>query len=468
MMHCSGKITFLNKPNYYYRVRGDGSSTTNTQWEKKEKYSNVLEYGLLAMLQNYHLEQKGKVPRFAQRTALYFLIQYFNRILNNPQSIGFLDTHEKEKFLKNLDDIFFYIDDKEILKFNLLGAWFFHKIGMQALFKSGEGYNFQIAYVKNHDAYKKEVQISYFCNEYSLEEIRINNKNVVPIHIQTMKHDFLGRIFYERLLWVKYDDLKDIMSVKLHENTEISIIGKSFKKDVSIGEINNIFLNKSPTRDEDVNTWLFMDSDTRADDNAEHLYRYVKNQQPQINAFFALRKNSKDWERLRSEGFNLVDFESDKFDIIYDRAAVLLSSHIDRCFTSYNGKYSLANKKFIFLQHGVTKDNISQWLNNTCRIDGILTSTYKEYFSFSNKDSLYNFDTRNVLLTGMPRYDNLSLPSESLNKSAILIMPTWRKELAGKTLKNTSTRSYNKEFKESEYFSKWQEVIKSKNYKKYM
>ncbi|WP_034796367.1 hypothetical protein, partial [Ewingella americana] len=84
---------------------------------------------------------------------------------------------------------------------------------------------------------------------------------------------------------------------------------------------------------------------------------YVKNQQPQINAFFALRKNSKDWERLRSEGFNLVDFESDKFDIIYDRAAVLLSSHIDRCFTSYNGKYSLANKKFIFLQHGVTKDN---------------------------------------------------------------------------------------------------------------
>ncbi|MGG5215499.1 CDP-glycerol glycerophosphotransferase family protein [Rahnella variigena] len=461
MGHCTGKIAFLNQANYYYRVRGDNSSTTNTQWEKVEKYSNVLEYGLLAMLKEYHQKHNGKVPRFAQRTALYFLIQYYNRILNNESSIDFLTVAQKQLLLIHLDDIFNYIDDNEILKFNLLGAWFFHKVGMQALFKSGTGYNFQIAYIKNFDAFKNEVQISYFCKTPALEEIKIDGIQVIPNNIKTIKHDFLGRVFIERLLWVKFNDVKQNLSINLHKNTDISVIGQNFKGAVSLEKVKNIFYTKSPTKNEDSNVWLFMDSDTRADDNAEHLYRYVSKFHPEINSIFVLRKSSKDWGRLAAEGFNLVDFDTPAFQTCFDKAGVLLSSHIDKCFTQYKGKYSLAKKKFIFLQHGVTKDNISSWLNNTSRIDAILTSTYQEYDSLSNSNSPYNFDARNVLLTGMPRYDNLISISKKNSISNILIMPTWRRDLVGKTLKHTSGRSYNPELRNSDYFVHWQSVISS-------
>lgn len=461
LSYCSGKIIFLNKPNYYYRVRGDNSSTTNTQWEKEEKYSNVLEFGILDMLHKYYTQNEGKVPRFAQRTALYFLVQYFSRIINNEPAINFLSVNQKETFLKLLDKIFYYIDDAEILKFNLLGTWFYHKIGMQALFKAGTGYNFQIAYIKNFDNYKNEIQVSYYSHEIELEQIKVNNIQTLPSHVKTIKHEFLGRYFYERILWIKFENLSQNITIELNKSTEISVIGQSFKGKVAFSKIKEIFLKKSPTKNEDKNTWLFIDSENRADDNAEHLYRYLSNCHKNINSYFVLNRSSKDWNRLEKEGFNLVAFGSSEFKRIYDKAGVLLSSHIDKCFTQYNGRYSLTNKKFIFLQHGVTKDNISSWLNNTSRIDGILTSTLKEYESLANNDSPYNFDSRNILLTGMPRYDNLFSLKNGESSSNVLIMPTWRRDLVGKTLKNTSSRSYNNELVNSQYFIKWQEVLSS-------
>src|SRR5690606_31923634 len=56
--------------------------------------------------------------------------------------------------------------------------------------------------------------------------------------------------------------------------------------------------------------WLFMDRDTQADDNAEHLYRYVRRQHPEINAWFILRETSHDWQRLEDDGFRLLAFGS--------------------------------------------------------------------------------------------------------------------------------------------------------------
>src|SRR5699024_5122186 len=56
--------------------------------------------------------------------------------------------------------------------------------------------------------------------------------------------------------------------------------------------------------------WLFMDRDTQADDNAEHLYRYVRKHHPDINAWFVLRRTSHDWQRLKNEEFRLLAFSS--------------------------------------------------------------------------------------------------------------------------------------------------------------
>ncbi|HEG0504089.1 TPA: capsular biosynthesis protein, partial [Campylobacter jejuni] len=58
--------------------------------------------------------------------------------------------------------------------------------------------------------------------------------------------------------------------------------------------------------------WLFADMPFRADDNAEHLYRYVMKNHLKQNIVFVLRKNSHDYKRLKKEGFKLVDPKSFK------------------------------------------------------------------------------------------------------------------------------------------------------------
>lgn len=57
-----------------------------------------------------------------------------------------------------------------------------------------------------------------------------------------------------------------------------------------------------------------MDRDNQADDNAEHLYRYISENHPEQDIYFALKKTSSDWKRLEQDGFNLLEFGSSAFE----------------------------------------------------------------------------------------------------------------------------------------------------------
>ncbi len=76
-----------------------------------------------------------------------------------------------------------------------------------------------------------------------------------------------------------------------------------------------------------------------------------------------------------------------------------------------------------------------------------------EYKSIINGNYGYKEDV--VKLTGFPRYDNLNSDS----KKIIAIMPTWRKSLSGKVNKAAGTRDYNPNFKNSEYFKFYNNLI---------
>lgn len=52
-----------------------------------------------------------------------------------------------------------------------------------------------------------------------------------------------------------------------------------------------------------LNAWVFIDNEIRADDNAEHFYRYISQKHPDINIYFLLSKKSVDWERLKKSWF---------------------------------------------------------------------------------------------------------------------------------------------------------------------
>lgn len=199
--------------------------------------------------------------------------------------------------------------------------------------------------------------------------------------------------------------------------------------------------------------WLFIDKDSQADDNAEHFYRWVLNHTSEP-AFFVLRRDSRDWARLAAEGFRLLEFGSLQHKLALLNASWLFSSHaapfvVNVLPRKYFG--DMLNYKFCFLQHGVTKDDQSAWLNSR-QIDLLVTVGQAECESMSS--GAYKFTRREVALTGFPRYDAL-MQKRTAQPRRIVIMPTWRLHLAGELVGKTSQRAYNPAFADSDFCKAW-------------
>lgn len=201
--------------------------------------------------------------------------------------------------------------------------------------------------------------------------------------------------------------------------------------------------------------WLFIDKDDKADDNAEHFYRWVKNNAREgERSFFVLRRESRDWERLQQEGFQLLEFGSLQHKLALLNAAWLFSSHAAPFVVNLLPKKYFADMlryKFCFLQHGVTKDDQSAWLNSR-QIDMLVTVGQAEYESMSSGS--YKYTSREVVLSGFPRYDALHARRREHPKR-LVIMPTWRLHLSGELQGKTSQRAINHALADSEYCREW-------------
>lgn len=211
--------------------------------------------------------------------------------------------------------------------------------------------------------------------------------------------------------------------------------------------------------------WVFIDRDNEADDNAEHFYRWVSANHPSVNAWFVLNDDSHDWERLHEEGFQLVAHGSMEHLALFLNCAHLISSHMDkyiyapleeRFFTDF------PKPQYTCLQHGVTKDDISNWLN-PINFNFFVTVTHDEYSSFVNDGTGYELTRKEVVLTGFPRHDTLLEPAEREN--IIFVMPTWRANLVGAWDGKGQKRENNPGFYESRFVNSWREVFRDSRLK---
>lgn len=207
--------------------------------------------------------------------------------------------------------------------------------------------------------------------------------------------------------------------------------------------------------------WLLSDRIMVANDNAEHLFKYIVEQKDKkIKPYFVISKNSPDYNKMKEIG-KVIDHDSFKYRLYFLLSSKLISSHADEFVINAFGnkkKYvkDLYKFNFIFLQHGITKEDISGWLNKYSKnIKLFVTAGKEEYKSILNYDFYYSKDE--VKLTGFPRYDNLMNDSSKKEKT-LLIIPTWRKYLAG-PLNEKKQRTYNPYFKESGYFEFYNGLI---------
>ena len=114
----------------------------------------------------------------------------------------------------------------------------------------------------------------------------------------------------------------------------------------------------------------------------------------------------------------------------------------------------MAHKPFVFLQHGITINDLSSWLFRCNKnIFGFVTAAKNEYNSIL--DYNYGYKPENVWLTGFSRFDKLYDDGQKI----ISILPTWRKYLTDGN--DTFTRQWKviENFTDSEFFKFYNALI---------
>lgn len=237
-----------------------------------------------------------------------------------------------------------------------------------------------------------------------------------------------------------FDSFVKLYDIKFeNENIKIYKEYRKLKAPDNIAELAN-FENHFNKISKD-SILIFMDRALNADDNAEHLYSYFIENYPDFkNAYFALHRNSKDWDRLRLKGFKLLELWSKEFYEKFYLSDVFISSQIYNI--EYKGK-NLSNSRFVYLQHGVMLNDMKDWIVSKYCDLFIATGEMEEKY-------LKQFNLIETINTGLPRFESLQKKS---NSKKILFMPTWRFEL---------NKINDLKFIKSEYFKALNNLINNR------
>lgn len=197
-------------------------------------------------------------------------------------------------------------------------------------------------------------------------------------------------------------------------------------------------------------TWLISEDKNEARDNGYWFYRKIRENHPEQDCIYAIKKRSVDFNKVSSIG-KTVEYGSIMHWILYFTCAYNISSQKGGkpnpalcAFLELNNMY---NSHTVFLQHGITKDN-ARWLySDVSRLDLFITAAKPEYDYICDN---FGYHNNEVVLTGFSRFDNLY--NKKAKKNRIVVMPTWRSWF------HFNSRKHNGGiyiFEESPYFKCW-------------
>lgn len=429
------------------------------EWTDKELFGH--HFSFIVKLAEKNIYVKNKWEPCTRKTLLYFILKFIRKGLSNQSLLDVCDDKGKVLFINELKRAITILGVDTISSFNFASS---------ELIKAGcakwiNEYRFnKIIEVIQYDGEKDLGLLRYYTSEPRFERFILNKSDTMPFIDKTIEHRLFAQPFsYERRIWLP---LKTEISSSLTcfvDNERCSIRGLDKKISLNINTIDikrfhQISLPYFKVNSAYDGAWIFMDRDNQADDNAEHLYRYVMRNRPDIDAYFVLNSDSHDWDRLSAEGFKMLSYGSKEHEAALESCSRVISSHAAQFATDYFKDKRMLSKKFIFLQHGVIhNDQSSLFKPDWKRFDLFLTSAYGEYESIGGELSTYKFTSKEVKLTGLPRHDAL-IKSKISREKMILIMPTWRPSLLGKVISGTE-RELLPDFADSQYAKAWTGII---------
>ncbi len=483
--HERPRVAFLRGPTYQYRRRADSSSLVQASWTDPAKFTNVLRHGYLDLLEQV-TTRRGRAPVWLQNLVLYDLFAYFGQEESVQSSLGLVGQDVADEFHDLLTAIVRHIDVATIDGYSIPGASLDMRNAL-LIDAKGERRRPAVVDIGQVDDEQQLTQVRYyFGGEQPDEEFHVGGLATYPVHGKWRALRYLGReMAGERIAWLPtHGELTAVL-----DGRTLPVVRRSAQPNAEPGRRARIVrtlrrragaarrrvrhgalvgrsvptllrhrrLPSSSTRSvaEYRDAWVFTDRNDLAQDNAEHLYRWVSEHRPEINAWFVVDRDTTDWPRLEREGFRLVEYGTPEHVLLIVNAVELISSHDDpQAINPLNiGRFGKRRRRFTFLQHGVTKDDLSRRLNGQ-RIDRMITATDAEYRSIVGDGTPYILTDREVRLTGLPRHDRLLRLAESAGapdaERLLLVMPTWRRQLAGSPT-----------FLDSLYAVSWRELLQS-------
>lgn len=242
----------------------------------------------------------------------------------------------------------------------------------------------------------------------------------------------MGQSFWQKLQRVKAKDIGNIFVFALA--FPVSVVYKRKRKDL----------------------WLICDNENEARDNGYWLYKYIREHHKEQDVMYAINKKSPDYARVKDLG-PVVQYGSFMHWVYYLTASKNISSQKEGkpnaavCYLLE--VYGILKNKRIFLQHGITKDDVEFLHYKNTKMRMFVCAVEREYQYVREK---FGYPDGWVQKLGFCRFDNLFDTSQG--KRQILVMPTWRNWISIPT-----TESYNQEdisrFTDTKYFRCWNEFL---------
>lgn len=320
-----------------------------------------------------------------------------------------------------------------------------------------DDYDYRVSYFDTKIELNKNIKKIEFYIEIANEKYQIKPNYIKASKLNELKNSYFRSGKYtvshdEKCIFIndgkKFKLFKYML--ELYKKKEILTLGI-----IGLHYLTYPFISK--------NNWIIADRDNTAGDNGEELLKYIRKNKLVKNVYFGLEKNSKDIERI-SKISKVINFWTTKYYLLYLNCEFVISSHTDNYITMPFGRKQIylnfiLNRKFIYLQSGVSIGNLSPLLDKSVRnIDLFLSSSELEY---KNLLKYYRYDESVIKLTGMPRYDKLN-NKEKNNEKIIFFFPTWRSEIAGPGLPRKQGRPYRSDYKNSEYFKFFNSILTNK------
>lgn len=486
------RVAFLEKARYHYRKRSTGGSTLQTSREHPGRYTDVPEHGYLDVVRRA-IDAYGEVPGWLASFLLYELHWYFKRPdASNPAAIP-TDGPIAERFHELAAQILTAFDAAEAARFV--------PPSVTALVRSvmchgyGPGWHQGQAHLDRWDADQQLVRARYLFTGPEPEATwTFNGEPIEPVHTKARALEYYGRaLLHERISWLPATGTLRLVldgrdaDLTYERPTAATAVappgqikwwldprsGRNADRGTPLSRPASTFAVARARRllawgraERFRDAWVFIDRVHDANDSAEILFRHVRAEQPDINAWFVLEKGTPEWARFRREGHGdrLVAYGSTEWLLLMASAAHLISSHADGAIIKPDHVPEVGQPawRFHFLQHGVIKDDLSSWLNPK-DIDTFVTSTPAETASIAGDGTSYVFTSREVAQTGLPRFDQLlrtgrRFPPEK--RDLLLVAPTWRNSLLPPIIPGTQRREVDPSVLESDFVRTWLELVR--------